>query len=316
MFLYSAYGLRISSQIELAELVPGRGQGDVVIRVAPAPDWLSGLKTESQRIEIRDNVARFWFNDVGAFEVRDGREIDVIPEPGIDAPVLRLYIQGMVLAMLLQQRGLCVLHASVARIHGEAVALCGPVGAGKSTLAAALVQRGFELLSDDNAAVSLEGRNPTVAPAYPFVKLYPEIAASLGFDESEMRSLHQVQAKVAGSVGRRFRTSATPLSRIYVLSRSTPAGIARLGESEATIELVRHSVPTRWGHAAGAAHFRDCAELARRIPAYSLRTFDSISGIQDVIRNIVEHEDVEFAVAPAHPGGIADRFGGKVQPQV
>src|SRR5579872_4200513 len=108
MFTYAAYGLRISSSIELAELVPGVEGGDVAIRLAPPGDWLSGFKTGTQKIEIHQNVARFWFNDVGAFEVRGGSEIDIIPEPGIEAPVLRLYVQGMVLAMLLQQRGFCV----------------------------------------------------------------------------------------------------------------------------------------------------------------------------------------------------------------
>src|SRR5438874_451706 len=134
MFTYSVYGLRLSSQIELAELLPAPDGGDVTINLVPPRAWLADFKNDSHRLEIQRNVARFWFNDVGAFEVRNGCEIEIIPEPGIDAPILRLYVQGMILAMLLQQRGLCVLHASVIRIHDAAVAFCGPVGAGKSTV--------------------------------------------------------------------------------------------------------------------------------------------------------------------------------------
>ncbi len=316
MFSYLAYGLGISSPIELAELVPGPAGTDVTIRLAPPPRWLANLRTEAQRVEIQPNIARFWFNDVGAFEVRNGREIDIIPEPGIEAPVLRLYVQGMILAMLLQQRGLCVLHASVVRIHGAAVALCGPVGAGKSTLAAALVRQGHELLSDDNAAVSLEPGTPMVASAYPFVKLYPEIASSLGFEQDEMRPLHRVQAKVAGAVSHRFRSSTAPLHRIFVLNRGSRAGASRLRESEAAIELVRHSVPTRWGHPAGAAHFRDCVDLARRVPAYSLRTFDKLSGIEAVTQAIVECQDPDVAVEGTYAAGIPGNFGDNIQPRL
>jgi hypothetical protein len=311
MFKYSAYALRISSAIELAELMPAAEGGDVTIRLARAPGWLTQFKTAAQRVEVLPNLARFWFQDVGAFEVRDGRDIDVVPEPGVDASLLRLYVQGMVLAMLLHQRGFCVLHASVVRIGDSAVAFCGPVGSGKSTLAAALVGKGCELLSDDNAAISLAGRRPLVASAYPFVKLFPEIAESLGFAKKDLRTLHQLQSKVAGRVSQRFRSSTTPLRAIFVLGRSVPDGIGTLPESQAAIEIVRNSVPVRWGHPAGEAHFRDCVKLARQVPVCSLRTFDTISGIDAVVNSVLSH----CGKQPALETALRTRFAGELQPQ-
>jgi serine kinase of HPr protein (carbohydrate metabolism regulator) len=46
-------------------------------------------------------------------------------------------------------------------LNGKAVLVCGGSGAGKSTVAAALVQRGYPLVTDDVCAVSPSG---TAAP--------------------------------------------------------------------------------------------------------------------------------------------------------
>ncbi|MDA1081237.1 MAG: hypothetical protein O2973_06105 [Gemmatimonadetes bacterium] len=62
-----------------------------------------------------------------------------------------------VLAFLLRCRRTLVLHASAVEMDGRAVAFVGPVGAGKSTIAAACVAAGAALLSDDVLAIRLEG---------------------------------------------------------------------------------------------------------------------------------------------------------------
>lgn len=49
-----------------------------------------------------------------------------------------------------------IVHAAVAERDGAAVLLCGPPGAGKSTLCAALVTRGWRLLSDEVALIDPE----------------------------------------------------------------------------------------------------------------------------------------------------------------
>jgi len=49
-----------------------------------------------------------------------------------------------------------IIHAAVVERHGRAIILSGAPGAGKSTLCAALVNRGWRLLSDELALVSLK----------------------------------------------------------------------------------------------------------------------------------------------------------------
>ena len=217
---YKAYGLKIRSEISLDEFVScGAGESDaeVSIEFGPDPGWISGVRGDQNRYRIRRDEARFWFKQVGGFVVKDGCRVIVVPEEDCDESGLRLYVEGMMMATILHQRGLSVLHASVVDIHGSAVAFLGSVGAGKSSIAAALYSRGHRVVTDDNAAIQLATGIPMVVPAYPSVKLFPEIASSLGFRNGTLSVLHASLPKMAGMVATGFVQTPLPLRRVYFL---------------------------------------------------------------------------------------------------
>src|SRR5262249_13269634 len=137
---------------------------NVVVSEAKEQDWISPIRQRESSWHVDLREARFWFRGVGAFRIREGREIAVYPEPDVDASLLRLYVEGMMMATLLFQRGHLVLHASVALLNTRGVGFMGSVGAGKSSTVAALHARGHAVVSDDNAALDLSGREPMVTP--------------------------------------------------------------------------------------------------------------------------------------------------------
>src|SRR6185437_8241442 len=79
---------------------------------------------------------------------------------------------GPVQAILWHQRGLLPLHASAISVNGKAVALAGPSGVGKSTLAAALVGN-HAVLADDICIIDPSDR-PTMLPSTPRLRLWRE----------------------------------------------------------------------------------------------------------------------------------------------
>jgi hypothetical protein len=85
----------------------------------------------------------------------DGTELICDPEPGSSEWSTLLPAQALPLAATL--RGFEVLHASGVVLRGRAALFAGPPGAGKSSLAAALMRRGAALLSDDTVALQLRG---------------------------------------------------------------------------------------------------------------------------------------------------------------
>ena len=292
MYLHEAYGLSILSEIPLPEFLPRRGGSvtpDVVVAYDHAGEWPASGGESRSIWSLGPGDARFWFPDVGGFRVKDGREILLSPLPGVEVRFLRLYVEGMMMASLLHQRGYFVLHASVVQIGDHAVAFLGHIGAGKSSTAAALHIRGHAVVTDDNAAIDLSLAHLTVLPAFPTVKVFPKIATSLGYSEDSLEEMHSSQPKKARSVSRSFPRQPVPLKHIYVLTRGASDDFVPLNRADYLIEMIRNSVPTRWGQNGDADHLRQCARMATLIPAYRVRTFDTLEQLPELARRIEEH---------------------------
>ena len=284
MFYHCAFQLRIASEVPLPEL-PSFGHGGDVEICLRTPQAVVGRR--SIEWNGTDGTARFTFPGAGSFLVRDGNRVLVTPDLPTDLALLRLYLQGMMLAALLSQRGYFVLHASVVQMGNSAIAFVGPVGAGKSTLAAALRARGYTVVADDNAAIDLA--NLAVLPAFPSLKVYPEIARALGYDPDALEPMHASQIKRAQNLDSGFATHSIPLDRVYVLSRSKRSDIRRLTPVEAVKELILDSVPARWGISGDASNLAMCGQIAGCIPLYAIQTFSDLPGITEVANRIEDH---------------------------
>ncbi len=95
---------------------------------------------------------RLWAEGVGRVLVSsDGGEIRCDPLP--TRPDWAFILPAQVLPLAATLNGLEVLHAAGLVLDGGAVLLAGEPGAGKSSLAAALMRRGAGLLSDDCVAL-------------------------------------------------------------------------------------------------------------------------------------------------------------------
>jgi hypothetical protein len=291
--IYSAYGLRIHSDLDLPEFSRCSDADissiDVDVAFAPESPWIAEARAleSSWNVDLKD--ARFWFSGVGAFQVTGGSKVLITPEPDIDHHLLRMYVEGMMMATLLYQRGFFVMHSSVVKVGRTCVAFLGHVGAGKSSTAAVLHSRGHAVVTDDNAAIDLASGLPHVTPAFPYLKVFPAIAASLGHAEESLTRMHRSQPKFAHQVTREFPLSPVPLDRIYVLTRDASPVIERISAPEAIIELVRNSVPTRWKLAGGASHLRQCSRLAERVPVFRIRTFDTLAELPILAERIENH---------------------------
>jgi hypothetical protein len=83
-------------------------------------------------------------------------------------------ILGLALPHLVHARGRHVLHASGVSRGEDAVAFLGLPRAGKSTVAAALVRRGWRLLADDALAVATSAGRATADAAFPAIRLFEQ----------------------------------------------------------------------------------------------------------------------------------------------
>lgn len=277
MYSYKAYNLGIQSELCLPELSPCENAADVVVRFG-----------NLSHIEQKSNGGDCFIGSVpglGTFLIRGGCEIVLDIEPNIEESVLRPVILGPLFAMLLRQRGLLVLHASCVAIDGVAVAFMTYSGGGKSTLAEALNNRGYDLLTDDVMAIDLSGDRPMVIPSFPQIKLLPDAAAAIGPAPDTLPLLHSQTPKLAHQLSQGFLQTPLPLKRLYVLEMGTHLEIIPLDGQQTFVELLRNSraVGLLSAPEFTSTHLHQCTRLAKQVPISTLMRQRSLAAMPDAI---------------------------------
>ncbi len=125
--------------------------------------------------------------DIGLSQLGAAAEIDGEVSPGSGTVWLRRQppepgvcwgaILGLAMPHLAYVRGMHVLHASCVSRDGSAIAFLGHPRAGKSSVAAALVRRGWSLVSDDALPVVVADGSVAARPAFPAIRLFNPMAA-------------------------------------------------------------------------------------------------------------------------------------------
>jgi len=188
LYSYRVYDLILRLPFPCPLLVPApRGAiPDVQVAYGPVPRALKAPQAEARMWQAEPG--RFLFfggSRAGRFLADGGVRVTVQRNPDADLESLSLCFLDAVLAAVLRQRGLLVLHANAAATPNGAIAVSGESGAGKSTTLAALLDRDCAMLSDDVTGLRLEedGR-VQVLPGVPQLHLCAEAAAGLERDIS------------------------------------------------------------------------------------------------------------------------------------
>jgi len=105
-------------------------------------------------------------------------------------------------------------------IRGKAIAFAGESGLGKSTLAAALADRGASVLSDDILVFDPSEDPVQAIPGYPRLRLWPDSAAHMFGDPDALPTMSPKWDKryLALNGKYHFETRPYPLEALYICS--------------------------------------------------------------------------------------------------
>jgi hypothetical protein len=305
VFTYVAYGLGIHCVLELPELTPGPAPPDVVVRQGRIPERPRGPTVSDSALHASGDEACLYWPDIGAFLLRQGREITFDPRPDMPAGLIRLYLLGPVLGLLLHQRGLFVLHASAVALDGGVVAFLGHSGRGKSTTAAVLYARGGAVVADDAMAVDLAADGgPAALPGFPQLKLLPDAVTALGENPEDLPRIHAGDEKRARAVSA-VATAPGPLRRLYVLTDADALGVEPLHGHAAVFEVLQHSFVAPALEQLGSSRFlAECTRLAAAVPVRRLRRPRNLARLDELAALI----EADAAGPPTNgPSGVARR---------
>jgi hypothetical protein len=302
---YRAYGLTIQSALCLPELVPtAEASPDVRIRLGPVECPLLKDGGIEENFHLVENDVCFWWEQVAAFRVRQGSEIIIEPVLGAEERLVRLPLLGVVMAVLLHQRGALVLHGSAVALDGQAVVFLGGKGYGKSTTAASLYRRGHDFLADDIVAVDLSSTSEVlVFPGFPQMKLWPEASSALGDDPELFPQLAPNYEKRARGIHERFSDQITPIHGIYALDEGLTLAVSRMAPGESLQTLIANSYVARFGrqmlqNREGSSHFAQCIKLLQRVPVWRLARPRSLQLLGETACLVEEHASRSRATRP------------------
>jgi hypothetical protein len=223
------------------------------------------------RLDYFDGV-RFWLDP-------EGTEVWAVWPAPVSIEDVATYLLGPVLGLLLRLRGVPCLHASCVTFRKFAVAFAGAEGAGKSTTAAALANRGYAVISDDIVALVERDGSFFVLPAYPYLSLWPESVELLYGADKKLPSFspnydkRQLQLKENHL---RFEETPMPLGAIYLLGQRVADPAAPLVETlppqEVLVALVANSYATNLlDKKMRAREFELLGRLVKAVPIWRLR---------------------------------------------
>lgn len=288
------------SALPLPDLLPwtgATGAVDIEIVLGSVPGLLPGATYVGPFLQLAGNQqARIEISAVASYHIERGHRITIAPKHGGESGAIALFLLRSACAILWLQRGLYAMRASTVEIDGRVVALAGISGIGKSTLAAALIEAGHFLLSDDITVIDTTAAGgPVVLPTTPIQRLWQDSFVALGIVPGARVRNDPAMHKFEYHVACRFQPNPRPLAAICFLDRMARAQpvIERLAGA-ATIQAIRLQAFRL--HAAQAMGleptlFLQAVKIAETVPQAVLRrpmTFDALQPFAHDLPDLLE----------------------------
>jgi hypothetical protein len=203
---------------------------------------------------------------------------------------------GQVLPLAGALRGLELFHASAVAIEGNAVGFVAASGTGKTTLAAHLVARGAQFMTDDVLSLEPSGKGILAHPG-------PNLAS---VDPEELRSMNEAgRERLGKKLGRDGKVQVAPgvvgrplpLAAVYFLDRSSNAPGSQISIRENSVDprlLLTSSFINYVGRPEHLLkHLDTCARLEASVPLFDVvipRQFlavDVATAVQKHLREVL-----------------------------
>jgi len=319
-FGYRVYGLLLNTNVEIPGLqscmTAGEEGADIAVTMGAFPEEIAG---------IIDSPAKRYYHEAGYnntdpphlivntladgkyFHFRYGVGVQFVCDrqatvvwgwwwEHLSLTDASLYLLGPIIGFLLRLRGITCLHASSVIVDGLALAIAGPSGTGKSSLAAAFAAAGYPILTDDVLALAFDQELLYASPGYARLRLLPHSFQNIAGLPENLPALAPNWDKCyldLTAAPYSFKYEAVPLGVVYLLdwehtNRATPeivplkpaTAVPYLAANTYRNELLDSSMRTE--------EFKFLSRVASKIPVRKVQPLDDILellGLIELIQN-------------------------------
>ena len=289
---YTAYGLHIWSELVLPQFGRGQpGETDVIVHYGSVPQHLSNPRKSGRHWDVVPSDYLLRVNDELRIRVSDGTRITVWCTERAGT-IAATHVAGSAFTALLQQRGLLTMHASsICTDHG-AVLFLGRSGVGKSTHAAALASRGFNIIADDVTPVRImsQGRLQAI-PSYPSLRLLGDAFTHLGLSIDNLKLAQEGGDKYLLPI-KGFIPKPITVHSAYELSAQNNRHLAfsQVKPSKAFHILHRHTHRSRLISVLNPeTHFLTLTEFSKNVPVIQIKQPEGRIPPNELAKHIENH---------------------------
>lgn len=312
--VYRLFGFTLASNFPFTRhLSRGEGRPNLTFDYATVPPFLVRWNeiqpsyevpctVEGERCLVRglyaEDCEAIRFSAVADFFLWRDR-IVACGAPGANLQLMESIFLGIVTGLWLERRGVRMMHGAAVDVDGFAVAFLGPKGAGKSTLAAVMMRRGYPLVSDDILAIEHTEDGFVVQPGLPEIRLRSDQIGEITGDaepaagDSDRSGPRKIYLGVNGG-GFAGASGPRPLACMYLpeRTRSTaggPPAIEGVSGRKAARAILKNTLLPRLVSAMGLASARldFASRLAARTAVRRLVYPSDLSGLRNVAEAVL-----------------------------
>lgn len=294
----ACFGFRVRSELDLAflrdacgdqaleeELELVVGNEPATPSTEPVAEWVPPSNPTHVKVFAEASGYLIWIDGAGWFEVDPQARRVVVPR---HADPLRREerIWGLPVLFCLLARGDIPLHAAAVQIGGRAVLLAAPSGFGKTTLAAAFVQHGYRLLSEDLSCIR-SGDTPSVIPGPTMLRVRRDVAGFLDFEGVEELGRDEDRVHLAVRTSRGSCTPVPLAGVVFLNAGDADPTLEPAGGADAVRNLwtVSFNLPTDEDR---ARLFRAVAALSGIAPTWNLTRRLEITDLAATVACLVD----------------------------
>ncbi|WP_426186765.1 hypothetical protein [Rhizorhabdus sp. FW153] len=177
-YIYSALGQSFHSPFECPFFGISRPHASghsIFLDTGNVPDVLENPVLSRPLLQI-DGLGSLLFRvpGVASYLLTDRNSITISTKDDTFLPRALDFLRGTPAARICLQQGFTPLSAICLAYHRRSFLLWSPPGTGKTSLAMALVQRGFSWMADGLCALDMRAGHPVIWPGFPVLKLWPD----------------------------------------------------------------------------------------------------------------------------------------------
>lgn len=306
IYYYLAYGLVIGSDYPIDGLTECKELSvDVTIRRQNIKSQLASINFTSHfaNWQATKNCFHLEIYGVAHYLVRNGDEIQIEPCINASDDDVNTFLISSAFAAILQQRQFLTLHASAVMTELGAVLLVGRSGVGKSTTLTALTSRGYSMVTDDIAAITLsDDKKLKIFPSFPATRLKPDAIEKLGKSGSQITRLRKNVEKYVLPIDN-FHSQPSSINKIFLLDIYEKSEIATdiLPASDAFYWLSYFTFRKRFysGMKLDNLHFKLVSTLVQKTDVVRITRSDAGYHLEDLVNTILKNTEHSAGERPS-----------------